>query len=213
MLLHMPDYLVDRIQHTDVTPLRSNPLHQPLGRHRSNNPICLRHGSRELLHQLSATQTIRRTELRIPHPNILSPTHPMHNPLPHISAKMKHKITDSILMSPMPLPNLRIRQFTQTNSQVLRHPIQLLARVIQKQSSNRVVHEEHSNAQIRPQSLTGEESVDASIAKTKEGVSHKLYRYSFDIDKSLVISVGAVEEVDLSLVEAEELITLMLQCE
>jgi hypothetical protein len=144
MLLHMPDHLVDRIQHADVTPLRSNPLHQPLRKHRSDNPIRLCRCSRKLLHQLSATQTLRRTKLRIPNPNILGPTHPMHNPLPHIPTKMKHKIAHSVLMDPMPLPYLHIRQFIQTNPQVFRHRIQLLTRIIQKQNSNRVVHVQHS---------------------------------------------------------------------
>ncbi len=127
MLLHMSNHLVDRIQHANLMCLRSNPLNQPLRRHGSNNFPSLRHRSRKLLHQLSATQTISSTKLRIPHPNILAPAHAMHNPLPHVPAKMQHKIPHSILMSPMPLPNLRVRQLTQTNAQIIRHPIQLLA--------------------------------------------------------------------------------------
>jgi hypothetical protein len=48
----------------------------------------------------------------------------MDHPLPRISAKMQNKISDSVFMRPLPLPNLFLTQLSQTNFKALSHLIQ-----------------------------------------------------------------------------------------
>ena len=141
MLLHMSNNLVDSIQYAYIATLRRNSLHQPLRWQGSDDRPSLGHSTRKCLHQLSPTQPTIRTELGISNPHVLRPTDPMYRPLPHVPAEMEHQISYCIFMRSMPFPDLRIRQLSQTNTQVICHPIQLLARIVQKQSSDLVIHD------------------------------------------------------------------------
>src|SRR5271156_6737795 len=124
MLLHMPHHLVDRLLDSYIPSLRSNFLDHPRRWHLGNHALGLRHRSSEQSDQLRPTLAAIGTELRIPHPDVSRSTHPMDYPLPRISAKMQNKISDSVFMRPLPLPNLFVTQLAQTDLKTLGHLIQ-----------------------------------------------------------------------------------------
>ena len=97
VLLHMTYDLVDRLQHRNISPLRSGPLKQPRRWKGLDYPASLTHGLFEMFDQLSSGHTLLCTELSLANPDIAGATDAVHDPLPHIAAKVEDEVADSVL--------------------------------------------------------------------------------------------------------------------
>jgi len=140
MLLHVTDNLIDRLQLRYVSTLRSGSIRQSFDRKGIDDTTRLSNRVLEQPDQLATGPTPLRTELLLADSNIVCAANTVHDPLPHVSAKMQNQVGDGVLMSAVSLPHLLLTQSRHAACKKSSHLLELRTREVKKDSPDLVVH-------------------------------------------------------------------------
>jgi hypothetical protein len=140
MLLHVPDDLVDSVEHRDVMALWRDALGEARVGQRGDHLFRGRDRLLEKREDLRAGHAAIGGELLIAPAHVGSASDSVHDPLPHVAAQVEDEIADGVLVVRVPLPYLLIIQLSEAGFDAPRHVVELADRVIEKERCYLRIH-------------------------------------------------------------------------